>query len=381
MKSAQPLYTVGLDCGCFEVKFAVCEHLDSRCRVTCLASVETDSGSVKPEGEGIEKSVARALQKVVTQHSLAGLPTAIGIPVSQVVMKWVGLPPMSDEDLQMAARTKVRKDLPFPPEQAYISASSGARSDSGETLVTAVSKSDLKSLAATVSSVGLNPIHAEAEAQSVVRLLQRTIRLKKQHTSTASFTLVDLGYAATRMYVVQEGQLRFARSIKFGALHFVNRMVEGLDVAPAQASAMLSDPDCWLSSGGKLHVPYGGQHAIVSVDQEVLLLSREFHRLIRYFRSIFPSRSFSGMLDSFLLCGGLSGLNGLAEFIGNEVQMKMTQFDPFATVALDLDAAGFAQVKHSPGRFTTAMGLALCGVASLDSPKEAVNEFSWARLH
>jgi len=342
--------------------------------------VPTDASAGRSDVEGIERAAARALQKLVTQHGLTGLPTAIGIPVSQVVMKWVGLPPMTEEDLQMAARTKVRKDLPFPIEDAYLSASTGSRSESGETMVTAISKAHMKSLAAAVASVGLNPVHAEAEAQSIVRLLKRTIQLKRQHSSTASFTLVDLGYAATRMYVVQEGQLRFARSIKFGALHFINRMVEGLDIHPVQASAMLSSPDCWLSSGGKLHVPYQGQHAIVSVDQEVLLLSREFHRLIRYFRSIFPSRSFSGMLDSFLLCGGLSGLNGLAEFIGNEVQMRMTQFDPFSTVALDLDGTGFAQVKDSPGRFTTAMGLALCGLVSEGAHKEGANEFSWARV-
>lgn len=372
--------TVGIDCGSFEVKIAVCEHNGRRHRVTCLASVPTDAASEMTGLEGLEKTASRAMQKLVSRYGLGGLPAAIGLPINQVVMKWVGLPPMDEQDLQMAARTKVRKDLPFPIDQAYLSASGSSRSESGETLVTAVSKTSMKTLASTIGSVGLVPVHAEAEAQSIVRLLRRTLTHKKQHSSTASFTLVDLGYASTRMYVVQEGQLRFARSIKFGALNFINRMGEGLDLSAAESAALLSSPDSWMSSGGKLHVPFQGQHAIVSVDQELLVLTREFQRLIRYFRSIFPSRSFSGMLDSFLLCGGISGLSGLAEFIGNEVQMKMSQIDPFETVALDLEVEGFQQVIKNPGRYTTAVGLALCDLTAPNHLEEEDSEYSWARL-
>lgn len=370
----QPWTSVGIDCGTYEVKVAVCEHDGRRHRVTCLASLPTDSST-----EGLEKSVSKALYKLVQKHKLQGLPAAIGIPINQVVMKWVALPPMDDEDLQQAARTKVRKDLPFPIEQAYLAASKGSRSESGETMVTAVSKTAMKGLASTVMSVGLTPMHAEAEAQAVVRLLQRSLAARKRYTTTASFTLVDLGYAATRMYVIQEGQLRFARSIKFGALNFINRMVEGLDLSAPESARLMSEPESWLSSSGKLHVPYQGQHAIVSVDQELLVLTREFQRLIRYFRSIFPSRSFSGVLDSFLLCGGISGLKGLSEFIGNEVHMKMNQIDPLETVNLDLESDTYELAQRNPSRFTTAMGLALCPLSTTANKQEEENEFSWAR--
>lgn len=371
--------SVGIDCGTYEVKVAVCEHDGRRHRVTCLASLPTDTTVEAGGVEGLEKSVSKALQKLVQRHKLQGLPAAIGIPINQVVMKWVALPPMDEEDLQQAARTKVRKDLPFPIEQAYLAASKGSRSESGETLVTAVSKTAMKSLASTVMSVGLTPMHAEAEAQAVVRLLQRSLAARKRYTSTASFTLVDLGYATTRMYVIQEGQLRFARSIKFGALNFINRMVEGLETSAAESAQLLAAPESWMSSSGKLHVPYQGQHAIISVDQELLVLTREFQRLIRYFRSIFPSRSFSGMLDSFLLCGGISGLKGLSEIIGNEVQMRMNQIDPLETVNLDLEAETYDSAQRNPSRFTTAMGLALCPLRMTSTSEEEENEFSWAR--
>lgn len=371
-------WVIGLDLGSHSVKAAAVCHAGRRSLLGGLATFRQDRQA--SEGDpppGLSKSAAKQAAKWLSDLGLTGCAASIAVPTSHSALKWINLPALPPEDFQHAARAKVRKELPFPAEEAYIAAT-GRPAEGGECMVAAVEKSILTGCAQSALAVGAAPFHAETEAQSVQRLIRRETLSRGRQNAASSVTLVDIGFQTTRMFVIHDGHLKFARSIKFGAAGFVNRISQTLGCPMSEAIALLESPEAWLTSAGTIHVPLAGQEAAVGVDQELVVLTREIHRLVRYFRSIFPARSFSGIYDRFSLCGGLSGLRGLPEFIGNEVQMKIEAFDPLSRLDVDLPAAAFESARRAGGVYTTAIGLALA------CPPTAVMEedhaFSWARV-
>jgi type IV pilus assembly protein PilM len=370
-------WVIGLDLGSHSVKAAAVCHAGRRSLLGGLATFRQDrTASEGDPPPGLSKAAAKQASKWLSDLGLTGCAAAVAVPTSHSALKWITLPALPPDDFQHAARAKVRKELPFPADEAYIAAT-GKTAEGGECMVAAVEKSILTGCAQSALSLGAAPFHAETEAQSVQRLIRRETLSRGRQNAASSVTLVDIGFHATRMFVIHDGHLKFARSIKFGAAGFVNRISQTLGVPASEATALLESSEAWLTSAGTIHVPLGGQAAVVGVDQELVILTREIHRLVRYFRSIFPARSFSGIYDRFSLCGGLSGLRGLTEFIGNEVQMKVEAFDPLARLDVDLPFAAFEGARRSGGIYATAIGLALANPTA--HTLEEDHAFSWAR--
>jgi type IV pilus assembly protein PilM len=376
--------TVGLDLGAQSIKVAAIVTESRRQKVVALGCFPTDAPHGNEGSEGLEKGVLKQLSRWISENGLSGAKASLGIPMSQVTLKWISLPSMPAEDMAGAARAKVRRELPYPIDQAYVASTSlksdrsRGSSDGADCVVMAAQKEAVRRSAAIAESLGLDPVHAEAEAQSFVRLVRQRFLDRTVGGAHASFTVVDLGHASTRMYVIQEGSLKFARSIRFGAVNFIHRAAQSLGISEEEADKLASSEGAILTSAGALRVPIAGDQASVAVDEELVVLTREITRLIRYFRSIFPARSFSAMMDSFVLSGGMSALPGLSQFVGNEVQSRVTLMDPFEHLDMSLPLASFRTSRTSPSRFSAAVGLAL---AAQEAPirEEIENGYLWAR--
>lgn len=374
---SQPQRTVGLDLGAYSIKLVACEHTGSRAKVELASLIPIEGDWDDPDRDGFSHGAIKALSKAISKHHLQNVPAVVGIPSHKAALKWLSIPPMPEEDYIQAVKAKLRKAIPYPIDAVYVSSSQESRSSSGEILAVAVERETVSEFALAAMQGGANPVRAEVEAEAIVRILQRLGQAGGEYQANSSYTIVDIGVTTTRMYVVHDDRLRFTRTFKFGASRFVRQIAEQLDVSLLEAAAALENPEAWLAGSGSLYLPWGDQAAVVSVDEELTVLTKEFQRLIRYFRSIFPSRSFSGMLDSFLLCGGLAGLQGLSEFIGNEIRLKVVPLNAFETADLSLDADTYQQVRLAPGVFANALGLALA--TPILTPVKETQEYAWTR--
>ena len=121
--------------------------------------------------------------------------------------------------------------------------------------------------------------------------------------------------------------------------------------------------------------------AVVDVSSVLERLTRECLRLLRYFRSLHPERSYAGILDHMVLSGGPAGLRGLPEYLSGFLKLRVEPVRPFTGLSASIDGEAFRQLTLSQEAYTVGLGLAFCGLDGGVNKKEGENErqFVWQR--
>ena len=186
----------------------------------------------------------------------------------------------------------------------------------------------------------------------------------------------------THMYVVQNQRLQFIRGVKFGSQRIAEAVASELRISLVEAEVLIARPDTVLGLDGLLQVRVGDSTQLVYVNNEMEKLTREFLRLMRYFRSLHPERSFAGILDKVLICGGLAGLHGFGEFLQAVLGLRVERARPFAGVVGKFSKSTFESIAYRQESYTVAMGLSLSGLQGInlgEGVQNARREFGWTR--
>jgi Tfp pilus assembly PilM family ATPase len=184
------------------------------------------------------------------------------------------------------------------------------------------------------------------------------------------------------MYVVQNQQLQFIRGVKFGSGMFHEAVSQALNVTLEDAEIMLHDPFTKLNENGILTVPIENSFGLVNLTIELEKLTKEVWRLMRYFRSLHPERSYAGILDQAILVGGLVGLNGFATYLERKLGLRIEFARPIAGMMTRFNQETFANVSNRQEAYTIVMGLALAGLSQNEqnrSQADGAREYNWVR--
>ncbi len=375
---------LGIDIGSRSVKVLLARGSAGRLVIETAGSFELPQGLVEGGVVVDPREFGRTLARYLDHAGAtgSGLAAVFSIPSSLAVLRWLNLPILPIEELREAARYKVRRHLPFPVESAYIEVSRPDDDEGEGSMVVAVPRTALDSRAEALLHAGLVPVHAELEAQAILRVMERRLARRSALWRDASLTILDIGGTSTHMYVVQSRRLQFIRGVKFGASIFHDAVARGLGVDLGRTQGLMSHAETRLDRGGSLLLPMDGETVTVNVEAELEKLTREFLRLMRYFRSLHPERSYAGILDHAVLCGGLVGLEGLDQYLQATLGLRIEMARPIAGLMTRFSPETFAAVSHRQEAFTTAMGLALAGLSG--GGRESVQEgrereFVWKR--
>lgn len=373
---------LGIDIGSRSVKVLLARSAAERLIIETAGSFELPPGLVVGGVVVEPKEFGKTLARYLTHVGAGPAEAVFSVPSSLAVLRWLALPDLPPDDLREAARFKVKRHLPFPVESAYIEASRDPNAEDDQAMVVAVPRAAIDSRAEAMLYAGLVPVHAEIEAQSILRVMERRLARRGALWRDASLTIIDIGGTSTHMYVVQSRRLQFIRGVKFGASIFHEAVARDLGVDLDRTQGLMAHVDTRLEKKGRLIVPFQGDVAIVNVEAELEKLTREFLRLMRYFRSLHPERSYAGILDHAVLCGGLVGLGGLDKYLQSTLGLRIEMARPIAGLMTRFSQETFAAVSHRQEAFTTAMGLALAGLATSAEgtrQEEGEREFVWKR--
>ncbi len=377
---------LGIDIGSQVVKYILADQVADRIDILAAGSFGLDEGIVQGGVVKEPKIFGKILSSQLASHRIASASVVLSIPSNLATLRWVNLPPLPPDELRLAARFKVKRHLPFPVEEAYVEASPPVQEEGetgGQSLVIAVRREVIDSRAEAIEQAGLTPIAAELEAQAILRVVERRLSEQSALWRDASLTIIDVGATNTHMYVVQNQCLQFIRGVKFGADPIARAVAAALDVPLDQAEALMGLHDTALSPEGVLRMTYQDAIVIVNVENELEKLTREFLRLLRYFRSLHPERSYAGILDHILVCGGLAGLQGFDKYLENSLRLRVERCRPFAGILGNFSKETFTNIANRQEAFTVVMGLALCGLKGKDQTKGRISferrEFAWAR--
>lgn len=379
------LAALGVDVGSGCTKFARLDQSMGRIDVTAIGSVPVEPGSVDNGIIRDPRKFGKSLASQLHQSGISTSATVVSIPSNLASLRWVQLPDLEGEDLRDAAKYKVKRHLTFPIESAYIEATRPDIQDGetmGASLVIAVPREVIDSRADAIEAAGHEPVGAELEAQAILRIVERRMSQTSALWRDASLTIIDVGANNTHMYVIQNQQLQFIRGVKFGSQKIAEALARELDLTVETASKLMSQPDTELWGEGICKVKVGDvyQFVYVSVDMEKLV--REFLRLLRYFRSLHPERSYAGILDHVLICGGLASMPGFAEYLEAALELRVERARPFQGMVAKLKSEAFLNIASNQEAYTVVVGLALSGLQSRQTKggiNNARHEYSWSR--
>jgi type IV pilus assembly protein PilM len=376
---------LGIDIGTRMTKVLALRSNREQLEIAGAASFEnetviTQDGLVQ-EPKAAGKLIAKHLQSL----DLTGVETTFSIPSNMAVLRWLKLPVLDPDELREAARYKVKRHLPFSVDDAFVQATmpDGEGKDGlGNSLVIAVRKHVVTSRAEALYFAGLNPMRAELEAQAILRIIERRLSTTSVLWRDASLTILDVGGSNTHMYVVQNQQLQFIRGVKFGASLIAQAVCDELDIPFATAEAMISDPHALLEEDGYLTLSNEDTRLRIHIGDALEKLTREFLRLLRYFRSLHPERSYAGILDHVVVCGGLSGLEGFCGYLERSLGLRAERAQPIAGTLARLNAETFRSIINRQETFAVVMGLALSGLNDYlggEGGEDAGKHFAWTR--
>ena len=364
--------SLGIDFGSRGAKIIVAGGTATRTSLLHASSFALGDGFVKE------------LRGWVRERNLTGVRAVVSIPAHEAVLRWVMLPNVRGDERRDAARFKVKRHLPFPVEDAYVEATAPDSNEEGvaSALVIAVRRELVERRAEVAASAGLVPVAAELDAQGILRVTERRLQERSRVWRNASLTVLDIGSERTQMVVVQNQEMQFLRSVRFGVQQLTDAVAETLNVTVGEAETYLAHPGCNLRLDGKLVIDSPDEALILDVNPILERLTRECLRLLRYFRSLHPERSYAGILDHMVLSGGAAGLRGLAEYLSGFLKLRVEPVRPFAGLAANIDGEAFRRLTLSQETYTVALGLALSGLESaVADTKEGESErqFLWQR--
>ncbi len=378
--------SLGVDIGSGNAKLVHADLVGSRIEVKAASTHTLYPDAVENGVIKDPRKFGRKLASWMEQSEIGPSVAVVSVPSNLAVLRWLNLPLLVGQELRQAAQFKVKRHLPFPVETAYVEASIPDILDgeiTGQSLVIAVPRAVIDSRAEALDAAGLHTYGAELEGQAILRVVERRLNQESALWRDASLTIIDVGANNTHMYVVQNQRLQFIRGVKFGTQRIAEAVANELKVPLAAAESMISQSDTELWSEGLVKVRQGDVFKFVYVNSELDKLTREFLRLMRYFRSLHPERSYAGILDHVLLCGGLAGLQGFSEYLEEVLGLRVERARPFGGSVGTFTKQTFETIANRQESYTVAMGLALSGLRRQtqqeEESKHVRREYGWTR--
>ena len=352
--------------------------------IRAAGSIDVPAGLIEAGKVRDPRRLGRLIADGLDALGVHATSAVISVPSSLAILRWVTLPDLPTIELREAARFKVKRHLPFPVDSAYIEASHpDVEADgTGQSLVIAVRKEVIDSRAEAVEYAGIAPIAAELEAQAILRVVERKLNDQGALYRDATLTIIDIGAAYTHMYVVQNQRLQFIRGVRFGSDRISESIARELEVSLHEAEEYLAHPESMVTEDGTLYLRTGDLIARLEVHAEFEKLTREFGRLLRYFRSLHPERSYAGILDHVLMCGGMAGLKGFDRYLAKVLSLRVELARPFSGMLAKLQGDSFENLVGRQEAFSVGVGLALSSLRSdsrAGGEHHAGREFVWAR--
>lgn len=348
---------IGLELGAHALKMVRIESQRRSNILTGAWRIPT-GGAMDWRRADVKSPSFQALKADLAQRGLKGQDVCFSLPPEHTVLRWMDFEGIEEADWKDAAAHRLRKVM--DENQAWeVAIGNELDPVTHERLVTAMPRDLVFQYADAVAALGLNPVAAEPESTAILRIGGSVLRRRSPLLRDGAAVILDIGYQRTRIDMIRDDKIEFTREFRFGSHLLIKSIAKELVLTEEEAALTLEHSSAALSSRGWLQIPTPGGLAQIDANPHLQILVRETGRLVRYFRSIYPERSYAGTVASLLVTGGLAGLSGICEYVERALQIESCLVDPLSVVRIDLSEEQFILMSRAPYVFTVATGLAL----------------------
>lgn len=321
MKSA------GIDIGNHSIKLIELDNKKGKLELTKSAINFIGKGGVKA-----------ALQDLLSISKLSLKRVNISLSGPAVIVRYIEMPAMKNEELKSAIKFEAEKYLPFKIKDSIIDCAVLDKTGSGSmrVLLVAAKKMEVDHLLKLFAEVGLEVSTIDADSFAFLNAFQRS---KNGEKDEASYGLVNMGAKFSNINIVTKGEAYFTRGILWGGLDITERIKDAMGVEFDEAEALKIKPS-------------EKREEVVSIITPVLeRLSSQIRISLDYFES-----QFGKSVEKLCVSGGTAYLFNIVDFLKDNLGVEVVMWNPFEGITIT-DAIN--EIEKTPALFSVAVGLAL----------------------
>lgn len=327
---------IGLDIGSKKIKIARLAKGGKGFKLHSMGSINTPAGAVETGTIYNPEQVGQEMASLVKDMGIKGKLIVSAVSGQQVYFRNLIMPKMKMNELRDAAVFQATTFLPIPVEDAAIDifpvkSYVDEEGEKTEVFFVAVRQQQLDNLIAVCSIAGLKLAAVEIEPAAINRFFWH----KKDYSARA---YLNVGAFRSYLSVFKDNTLGFHRYMAFGSsAFFLNQ--------PARESYENGD------SNGELPTGETGS------DYLMRDMVSELQRSLEYY----AMQNAGKPLESILLCGGGSRIEGIAGDLAGQLGISVGMADPLEKLSVPrkLDNNSLDDLRHD---FLVALGLAARGL-------------------
>ena len=337
---------VGLNLGKSSIRAVELERKKDILTLTNFGSYDNPRLNLESFAKNDVDSFAESLKAFFSEVGFSTANVAVGLNESNVFMRVIKLPAMSDKELKTAVKYEAEQYIPLPLDQVNLSFQrldpDYTEKEKVNIQVVAARKDVLDSQVAVLKKSGLVVKAIEPETLALGRVLGDT---KEAPLGTM---ILKIGYSGTLIIVVYGGYVRFTRSVPVGGDALTKAIQQGLGLEQEQAEEYKK------AYGMDKFQGEGKVYDVLKPIVENLIL--EIKRASVFFTKHNPSAN----IKRVILAGGAALMPGLLLYIANNLDIEVQMADPLKGLEISpkLEKQQNLIIEQAP-RYATAIGLAL----------------------
>ncbi|MCX5667177.1 MAG: type IV pilus assembly protein PilM [Candidatus Omnitrophica bacterium] len=331
---SKPKNRVGLDIGSSSVKIVEIASSGENSSLVCLG--------MKKASSSIQEPLIEAIKSLSNEIKITSKEAAISVSGPSVIVRFVSMPKMRDDELKGAMRFEAEKYIPFPINDCIVDHQILRTIDKEsklEILLVAAKKDFVMNKVSIAEESGFSVSAVDVDTFAIANTF-----LKSPSRAPAGKTaaLLNIGSNFTNVGIVRDGALCFARDIAIGGNDYNQAISKALSIDIKSAE------DVKLSPKDRLQDITACAKGITNnlLDETRLSLS------------YYENQSGRGV-DEIFICGGSSGMPGLEVLFQEAFESKPVLWDPLDFLNKSSDSFDKALVEKMRSSFAVAVGLAL----------------------
>jgi type IV pilus assembly protein PilM len=330
---------VGLDIGSSEIKVVELTEIGDQLTITGFGRAKVTSK------EATRDAIAEALRR-------SGIKTkrvATAVSGRSVIVRYINMVSMSDEELKSALRFEADKYIPFELDEVVLdcvrieeAAEAAGGNKEMKVLLVAVKRNVIDEHLQVIGGLGLTPVVIDVDSFALGNAFEmNSLHSPRVDDDQKVISLVDIGAVKTNINILKGNTSYFSREVYMAGNDFTDAIARRLGVDPVEATEMKVNPE-------------GRQESIEESILPVLEdLGNEIHLSFDYFENQFDHE-----VDEVYISGGSSAIPGLKPSFERIFDRRIQIWDPTENLEIRSDKIDVQELKDHHGQLAIAVGLA-----------------------
>lgn len=291
-------------------------------------------------------TVTSTMGDLIRQQSIQAIDVVSALTGHSVIIKKVGLPSMTEEDLEASISWEAESYIPFPMEDVNIDFQILGEDEEGrgqmDVMLVAVKKDVISDYENILKEVGLNPVVVDVDSFALENMMEINYTIPPEE----NLVLINLGASITSVSVVVGGITVFTRSIPMGGNQYTEEIQRRFNISFKDAE------DLKLGNKQVSGVdPASLDEVVASVSENMCMEAR---RSIDFFLGSVPGVT----VQKVFLCGGGARVNNIQHMMQEKIAMPVEIANPFNGISYNPKSFEVRLIKDMAPYFSVAVGLA-----------------------